>query len=46
MGEMSKTIIFSLSLLCETTYTTSECQTELTENAVSNYHFPCNNCVY
>jgi len=36
----SKTTVFSLSLLCGTAHATSECQTEVRENAVSKYHFP------
>jgi len=39
-GGMSKTTVFSLSLLCGTAHTTSEYQTEIRKNTVLKYHFP------
>jgi len=39
-GGMSKAIAFSLSLSRGTAHATSECQTEVRENAVSKYDFP------
>jgi len=36
--------VFSLSLSRGTAHATSECQTEVRENAVSKYHFPFGNC--
>jgi len=39
-GGMPKTTTFSVSLSRGTSHATSECQTEVRENAMSKYHFP------
>jgi len=40
---MPKRTAFSFSLSRGTVHATSECQTEVRENAVLKYHFPLNN---
>jgi len=44
-GGMPKTNAFSLWLSRGIAHATSECQTEVRENAVSKYHFPYPNCI-